>query len=330
MKKSLFFLCLLMCFTLGARLTLAVIEIDEEAVFLTEDMAYSFKGGYNLTGTMYLSSGRLDIDHYYVFNISATGGDCNISMIQLTPTTLEWNSTCEAGVTQTDNYLGNYTHNQRLYINGTYDSTKTPSDYFVYFAYFNGTEDNFLLNISAGVQINVLWKNGTHVTEFYFFATNGTANMTMVNSSPILYPDASSFLGGVSNITVNKTYSTLDDYGNLQFYTSVNNTELNNSGTSFLEDTLYLYIGYFDIMGVQLFWIFLFLCGAGMVGIGYMIKNKWTGFLCSLIGTMIGLIITYYSPMLVALDAATVTVMFGLGAGLFLFGLFVSFANLKA
>jgi hypothetical protein len=319
------FLVLLMCFTLGASVSFGMIEIDNQAVFSTEDMNYSFANGYNLTGTLTLTSGRLDIDNYYVFNISASGGDCNISIIQTTPSTLEWNSSCQAGVTRTDNFLGNYTHNQGLYINGTYDSTKTPSNYFVYFAYLNPTNENFVLNLTSGVQINVIWKNGTAVTDFNFFATNGSASLSGLNSSPIIYEGG--FPLGMTNVSVNKTYSLVDDYGNLQFYTSSNSTIINNTGTGYIEQTLILYTAYVDIMGAELLWILLFLIDLVLIYYSYVTLNYGQGFMTSCLGICLGIILAIYSQGLPMIDPTTTTMMFGIGIFTTFFGLYEAVMN---
>jgi hypothetical protein len=322
-----FFLMLLMCFTLALSPSLAIIEIDNSTIFSTEDMNYSFASGYNLTGTLTLTSSRLDIDNYYVFNISATGGDCNISIIRTTPTTLEWNSSCQAGVTKLDNFLGNYTKNQRLYLNGTYNSLKTPSNYFVYFAYLNPTEDNFILNLTNGIKINIVWVNGAPVMNSNIFATNGTDSLTMTNSSPVVYEEAD-YLGGFSNFSASAMYSYSDSDGNHQGI-AYNTTTINNTGSSFIEKTLTLYIPGGDIMGVEFFWIFLFLIDAAFIFFAYTTKDYPKGLISSILGILLSAVIAIYSGGLTMLDAGTITLMMWLGIGMCFTSLMIMFANVS-
>jgi hypothetical protein len=302
-----------------------MIEIDSSAIFSTDDMNYTFANGYNLTGTLTLTSGRLDIDNYYIFNISATGGDCNISIIQMTPTTLEWNSSCDASVTQTDNFLGNYSHNQRLYINGTYNSLKTPSSYFVYFAYLNPTRDNYVLNITNGIKINIIWVNGNPVMNANIFATNGTNSLTMINSSPIVY-EAADYLGGFSNFSASAMYSYSDSDGNHQGI-AYNTTTINNTSSSYLEKTLILYIQGGDIMGAELLWILLFLIDLVLIYYSYVTHNFGAGFMTSCLGLCLGIILVIYSQGLPMLDPTTTTMMFGIGIFMTFFGLYEAVMN---
>lgn len=122
--------------------------IDNDTVILGPDTWYNFGERYNITGQLlYINDNYFWINGSYIFNISSDTEKCNVTIITTNSSQVEWNLSCDAGVTSVYHQIGDFSKSQFLYIDTVYNTTVVPAGNYVTINYTNGfTDVLFVLN----------------------------------------------------------------------------------------------------------------------------------------------------------------------------------------